>query len=82
VETIRKKNLSSLPPNLNSKKPNNIARYSGLAFELLGILVVGIGGGYGLDVFLGNDIPFLTLIFSLLSLVAVIFYLWKRLLKD
>jgi len=57
-------------------------KYSGLAFELLGIIVVGIGTGYFLDLILENKIPFLTIIFSFLSLVGIVYYLLRRLPKN
>jgi len=81
VETTRKSQSSS---KLNPKKisqPNDFAKYSGLAFELLGILVVGIGAGYALDNYFETSVPFITIIFSLLSLIGMIMYLLQKLPK-
>ena len=38
-----------MPQNDNLKNVNNYAKYSGVAFEMLGIIVLGVWGGIKLD---------------------------------
>ena len=82
METTQDKSPSSSKPSHNEDEVPKFARFSGLAFELLGILIAGVGGGYGLDILLDNQIPVLTIVFSLLSLIGMIAYLWRRLPRD
>lgn len=74
-----KKQSSSKLNHNDKRRSNDFVKFSGLAFELLGIITVGIGIGYFLDLTFENQIPFLTIIFSFLSLVGIIYYLLRRL---
>ena len=57
------------------------ARYSGLAFQMLGMIFIGIYGGYELDKYVKIGFPLFTLIFSLLSVFGAIYIAIKDLLK-
>jgi F0F1-type ATP synthase assembly protein I len=57
-------------------KINGFARYSGLAFEMLGIIALGTWGGYNLDAWF-NTKPLLTAILSLLSVFFALYIVLK-----
>ncbi len=59
---------------------NNYARYSGMAFQMLAIILVGVFGGYKLDEWLHTK-PFLTIILSILAVFLSIYYVTRDLLK-
>ncbi len=59
---------------------NNYARYSGMAFQMLAIILVGVFGGYKLDEWLHTR-PFLTIILSILAVFLSIYYVTRDLLK-
>ncbi len=50
------------------RRSNSYARYSGLAFQMLGTIVVFTYGGYKLDEWQQNKIPVWTLVFRLAPL--------------
>lgn len=58
-------------------KPNNSVnsylKYSSLGFEMLIIILVGVGAGYKLDEFLELGFPAFTLIFTILAIVLAIY---------
>lgn len=58
------------------------ARYSGLAFEMLGIILLGVFGGQKLDERRGGDFPLWTLILSLLSIFVALYIVIKGLLHN
>ena len=51
---------------------NNYAKYSGVAFEMLGIIVLGVWGGLKLDERLGTK-PLLTVVLSLGGVALAIY---------
>ena len=59
---------------------NNYARYSGMAFQMLAIILLGMFAGYKLDVWV-NSKPVFTVILSLLSVIIAIYVVTKDLLK-
>ena len=58
--------------NDNLKNVNNFAKFSGIAFEMLGIIVLGVWGGLKLDAWLDTK-PMLTVILSLGGVAAAIY---------
>jgi len=60
---------------------NNYAKYSGLAFEMLGIIVLGTFGGIKLDTKIGTK-PLFTIILSLGSIFASLYLIIKRVTND
>ncbi len=56
------------------------ARYSSIAIQMLGIILVGVFGGFKIDHWLQTE-PIFTVILSLLSVVLAIYYVTKDLLK-
>ena len=63
--------MSSKNDNLKNNL-NNYAKYSGVAFEMLGIIFLGVWGGIKLDTILDTK-PLLTLVLSLGSVAAAMY---------
>ena len=61
-QSLKKKNPKS-PAN---KEIRDFARYSGIAFQMVGIILVTTWGGMKLDKLTGWDTPVFTIILSLL----------------
>ena len=59
---------------------NDYARYSGMAFQMLAIILLGVFGGFKLDEWL-NTKPILTIILSFCSVILAIYYVTRDLLK-
>jgi F0F1-type ATP synthase assembly protein I len=67
--------------NSNEKKSRPLktyVKYSGLAFQILAVIAIGIWLGYWLDGLTGWRIPIFTLLGAVLSLAAVIIYLIRQ----
>lgn len=58
------------------------ARYSGLAFEMLGIIVLGVFGGSKLDEHRNGEFPLWTVILSLLAVFASLYLVIKSVLNN
>ena len=58
--------------NDNLKNVNNYAKYSGLAFEMLGIIILGVWGGIKLDALFDTK-PLLTVVLSLGGVALAIY---------
>lgn len=70
----------------NPKKPINkgirdFARYSGMAFQMIGIILVTTWGGVKLDKLTGWETPVFTIVLSLLGVFAAIYFSIKDLIK-
>lgn len=72
--------------NKKFKKPkkqlDNYAKYSGIAFQMLAIIFIGVFGGYKLDEYLNFKIPIFTIVLSLLSVSLAIYLAVKDFLKQ
>jgi len=69
-------------PNLPKKPLNNYAKYSAMGFQMAAIIIIGIYGGIKLDAFLGfKKFPVFTLVLSLVSVFAAIYFSIKDFLK-
>lgn len=70
---------------LNNKQKkkhlNNYARYSGMGFQMLAIILIGVFGGMKLDQWLGLKYPVFLVLFSILSVILAIYSAVKDLLK-
>jgi F0F1-type ATP synthase assembly protein I len=62
------------------KNLNDYARYSGMAIQMLVIILLGVFAGVGLDRWL-NTRPFLTVILSVVSVALSIYIATKDLLR-
>ena len=65
----------------NRKQFNAYAKYSNLAIQMVVIIAGGMYGGFRLDKYLGWKFPVFTVVLSLLSVSAAIWYAVKDLLK-
>jgi F0F1-type ATP synthase assembly protein I len=70
----------------NRKTPGNkgiryFARYSGMAFQMIGIILVTTWGGIKLDKLTGNHTPVFTIVLSLLGVFAAIYTVIKDFIK-
>lgn len=67
---------------LKNKNINKYARYSGLAFEMLGIIVFGVFVGHKLDQKRQAEFPLFTVILSLLAVFAALYLVIKDVIKN
>ena len=75
--TSKKKNRGKQ----KSKGVNDFARYSGLVFQMAGIILVAVLGGDKLDKLAGFETPVFTIVLSLLGVFAAIYTAVKEFLK-
>jgi F0F1-type ATP synthase assembly protein I len=76
-QSLKKKN----PKNLGNKGIKDFARYSGMAFQMVGIILVTTWGGVKLDKVMGFEKPVFTIILSLLGVFAAIYTAVKDFIK-
>jgi F0F1-type ATP synthase assembly protein I len=76
-ESSKKKKLKSL----QNKGIRDFARYSGLAFQMIGIILVTVWGGVKLDKLTGWHTPVFTIVLSLLGVFAAIYTAVKDFIK-
>jgi F0F1-type ATP synthase assembly protein I len=69
-------------PEKKKKSLDNYTRYSGIAFEMLIIILIGVFGGIGLDKWLKLTIPIFTISLSILSVILAIYTVTRGLLKS
>jgi F0F1-type ATP synthase assembly protein I len=62
------------------KNLNDYARYSGMAIQMLVIILLGVFAGFKIDQWL-NSKPILTVVFSLISVALSIYFVTKDLLR-
>ncbi|MBU1823149.1 MAG: AtpZ/AtpI family protein [Bacteroidetes bacterium] len=65
-----------------SRRTNSYARYSALAFQMLGTIVLFTYGGYKLDEWQQNKIPVWTLVLSLSSIAASLYMFIRSITKE
>jgi F0F1-type ATP synthase assembly protein I len=63
------------------KKPLNYAKYSGMAFQMVAIIVGGVLAGIQLDKWLKLKFPIFTLVLTLLSVFLAMYYFIKDIIK-
>ena len=69
------------PQSPGNKGIRDFARYSGMAFQMIGIILVTTWGGIKLDKLMGFDKPVFTIILSLLGVFAAIYTAVKDFIK-
>jgi F0F1-type ATP synthase assembly protein I len=62
----------------NPKKLNNYARFSGIAFQMIIIILGGTFGGLKLDEVVKLRFPLFTVVLSLLSVFAALYIVLKE----
>lgn len=63
------------------KKPLDAARYSSIAFQIIGIMLLGIFGGKKLDDYFQTEFPYFTLALSVFAIFASLYFILKDILK-
>ena len=66
---------------LQNKGIHDFDRYSGLAFQMIGIILVTVWGGVKLDTLTGWKTPVFTIVLSLLGVFAAIYTAIKDFIK-
>lgn len=70
------------PQKPNAKKQlNDYARYSGMAVQMIAIILLGVWGGIKLDQVLSLKFPAFTLTLTLLSVFLAMFFAMRDFLK-
>ncbi len=70
-----RENKKDAPNNPSVSKASGFLKYSGMAMQMLGTILVFTYGGYKLDEYLQNHIPIWTLVLSLTSIAASLYLL-------
>jgi ATP synthase protein I len=73
----KKKNLK----NQANKGVGNFTKYSGIAFQMIGIILLTTWGGRELDKLTGLETPVFTIVLSLLGVFAAIYTAVKDFIK-
>ena len=60
---------------------NNIAKYSGMGFQMLAIMLAGVYGGIKLDEYLELSFPVFTLVLTIVAVIFAIYFIIKDFLK-
>lgn len=68
-------------PSSPKKQLNSYAKYSIMGFQMGAIIFLGMFGGIKLDEWLGLKFPIFTIVLSLLSVFAAIYFAIKDFLK-
>lgn len=68
------------PTQKQEKQLNNYAIYSGLIFQMMAIIGIGVFVGFKLDEKYPNKHQLFTVVLSLLSVVLSVFYVVKRII--
>jgi hypothetical protein len=71
-------------PNPEKKKKQRLSdyvKYSGMVFQMAAIIGLGVYAGIKLDEYLGLKFPVFTLILSLFSITAAVYYVIRDILK-
>lgn len=76
-QPVKKKNQTDQ----GSKGIKDFARYSGIAFQMIGIILIATWGGMKLDKMTSFEKPVFTIILSLLGVFAAIYTAVKDLIK-
>jgi F0F1-type ATP synthase assembly protein I len=72
----KKKNLKK-----QNKEGNDFARYTGIAFQMIAIILITTWGGIKLDKISGFEKPVFTIILSLLGVFAAIYTVVKDFIR-
>ena len=65
----------------NKERLNSYVKYSGIAFQMIAIILIGVFGGMKLDKWLETDKPVFTALLSVLAVILSIYYSIKDLLR-
>ena len=65
----------------NRENLSNYARYTGIAFQMTIIILIGVIGGMKMDKWLNTKKPIFTAVFSLLGVIFAIYFVIKDLIR-
>lgn len=65
----------------NKKQISDFARYSGIAFQMIAIILIGAFGGLKLDKFLSLKFPIFTLLLITIAIALAIYTAIKDFIK-
>lgn len=68
-------------PNQKNKQPNEFLRYSGMATQMIAIILASVFGGIKADEYFGNEKPILTAILTVFGVFLSIYFVIKDFLK-
>jgi F0F1-type ATP synthase assembly protein I len=69
------------PKNLQNKGIQDFAKYSSIAFQMIGIILITVWGGVKLDKLTGWNTPVFTIILSLLGVFGAIYTVIRDFIK-
>ena len=81
MEAGKKSEFKGKQADSSVKKSSGFLRYSGMAMQMLGTILVFTYGGYKLDEWQQNKVPVWTLVLSLTSIAASLYLLIKGINK-
>lgn len=74
-------NSKNNPNNEKNKRPNEFLRYSGMATQMIAIILASVFGGIKADEYFGNEKPILTAILTVFGVFLSIYFVIKDFLK-
>jgi F0F1-type ATP synthase assembly protein I len=66
----------------NRESLNSYVKYSGIAFQMIAIILIGVFGGMKIDKWLKTEKPVFTALLSVLAVILAIYYSIKDLLRN
>lgn len=78
---MNQQHLMHNDPQKKKERLNSYAKYSGIAFQMIIVILLGVFGGIKLDEALKLDFPIFTIILSLGAVALAIYYAIKDLIK-
>jgi len=76
-----KKQPKQTKPKSKRSQLNNYGRYSGLAFQMIAIILAGVFGGMKLDDLVKWEYPVFTLVLTILAVILSMYYAVKDLIR-
>jgi F0F1-type ATP synthase assembly protein I len=73
-----KKDQKKSPLRTNQGRLNKYVQYSGLAIQIVAVVIIGVLAGKWLDEKMGNPKPLATIFLTLTSIVSSLYYLVKK----
>jgi F0F1-type ATP synthase assembly protein I len=75
------KRKSSPPKDKKRKQLSSVIKYSGLAFQMIVVILVVLYGGIKLDEYLQREFPLFTFIGAILGVVLALYFALKDFIK-
>lgn len=78
---MKKKQVNKLDPEKKKRQLRDVARYSGLAFEMIAIILLVLFAGMQADKYLENEFPGFTALGAFMGVILSLYVVLKDLLK-